>query len=86
MHIARKILTILLKTVASVVMIAVMAVIATSVSPVYTFEKTGKKHVCFENGDRYYGEVFGLGEDYEPKEFVEPKGYENLPYETEKEV
>lgn len=40
MHIARKILTILLKTVASVVMIAVMAVIATSVSPVYTFDRT----------------------------------------------
>ena len=40
MHIARKILTIFLKTVASVVMIAVMAVIATSVSPVYTFDRT----------------------------------------------
>ena len=40
MHIARKILTIFFKTVASVVMIAVMAVIATSVSPVYTFDRT----------------------------------------------
>ena len=40
MHIARKILTIFLKTVASVVMIAIMAVIATSVSPVYTFDRT----------------------------------------------
>jgi len=39
MHVARKILIILSKTVASVVMIAVMAIVATSVSPVYTFDR-----------------------------------------------
>lgn len=39
MHLAKKILTILLKTVASVAMIAMMAIIATSVSPVYIFDR-----------------------------------------------
>ncbi len=38
MNLVRKTLAILLKTVASVVMIAMMAVFATSVSPVYTFD------------------------------------------------
>lgn len=38
MHIEKNILIILLKTVASVVMIALMAIIATSVSPVYIFD------------------------------------------------
>ena len=39
MQILKKTLYILFKTVASVVMIAMMAVFATSVSPVYTFEE-----------------------------------------------
>ena len=39
MHILRKTLIILLKTVASVVLIAIMAIFATSVSPVYTFDE-----------------------------------------------
>lgn len=39
MHIIRKILIILLKAVASVVLIAMMAIFATSVSPVYTFDE-----------------------------------------------
>ena len=38
MHIFKKILIILIKTVASVVMIALMAIFATSVSPVYIFD------------------------------------------------
>lgn len=39
MHISRKIISILLKTVASVVMIALTAIIVTSVSLVYTFDR-----------------------------------------------
>ena len=39
MHILSKTLTILLKTVASVVLIAIMAIFATGVSPVYTFDE-----------------------------------------------
>lgn len=39
MHILRKILFILIKTVASVVMIALLAIFATSVSPVYIFDE-----------------------------------------------
>ena len=38
MHILKKIFIILIKTVASVVMIALMAIFATSVSPVYIFD------------------------------------------------
>lgn len=53
--------------------------------PVYTKSFYGKKYLDLSD-ERYYGRVYGVNEDNSPKEYLEPRGYEGLPYETEKEV
>lgn len=53
--------------------------------PVYS--KNGSFYAFLEDGKtRASGRIYGIGEDNEPKEYLEPKGYETHPHAEEKDV
>ncbi len=49
------------------------------------YQRPNSHKAFYQDGQtRAYGRIYGIGKDNEPKQYPEPKGYEDLPYETEK--
>ncbi len=54
--------------------------------PLYAKNTYSRKKFVGNSSERYFGKTYGINEDNSPKEYLEPKGYEDLPYETEKDM